>query len=210
MKKVKEIKKTKQISADLNIEDFELLEKTIIDRKLSSKREAFSVIFKGYSQSLNPAAIVGKQVETATCVCEFLVDGTHCCKKPEKTKKVSPSDCRACLQGQRTFAKNQRLEEIKAHGELVKYDLSEKMWLKIGVPLEKTGFDTYSRLVCIDEIFERKDKTIASLKEEVERLASLENDNIFLRQQLEEAKKVLAVCPECAFHINPVGSAAKQ
>ncbi len=206
MKKVKETKKTKQISADLNFEDFEVLEKIIAENKLSSKREAFAVIFKGYSQSLNPAAIVSARAETATFVCEFIVDGTHCCKKPEKVKKVSSSDCRACQQAQRTHEKNQRLQEIKAHGDLVKYDLAEKMWQKLGVPFEKTGFDAYSRLVYVDGLFEQKDKTIAALKEEVERLASLENDNAFLRQHLEELQKTLVVCPNCGFHINEGGT----
>ncbi len=207
MKKVTETKKTKQISADLNIEDFELLEKTIADHKLSSKREAFSRIFRGYAQSQNPAAaIVSARAEATTCLCEFLVDGIYCGKKPEKIKKVSPSDCKACQQAQRTHEKNQRLEEIKAHGELARYELAEKMWQKLGVPFDKTEFDTYSRLVFIDGLFEQKDKTIAALKEEIERLAPLENDNAFLRQHLEELQKTLVVCPNCGFRINEVGT----
>ena len=70
------------------------------------------------------------------------------------------------------------MEALKLHGEILRYDLTERMWIfELGVPFEKTGYDTFNRLVFLKDKFDQKDREIA-------KLAPLENDNIFLKQQL--------------------------
>jgi hypothetical protein len=169
-------KKAKFLSTDLDIEYFELLDNLIAEKRLGSRREGLTVVFKGYLQSLNPSS-----VEVDPTVCEFLSDDkSFCCKNRDKIKKISAKECNACQKAQKTLEKNQRMEELKLHGQLLRYDLTERMWIfELGVPFEKTGYDTFNRLVFLKDKFDQKDK-------ELERLSALENDNAFLKQQLSE------------------------
>ena len=171
-------KKAKFLSTDLDVEYFELLDTLIAEKRLGSRREGLKVVFKGYLQSLNPSS-----VEVDPTACEFLSDDkAFCCKNREKgkLKKTSAKECNACQKAQKALEKNQRLEELKSHGESLRYDLTERMWIfELGVPFEKTGYDTFNRLVFLKDKFDQKDK-------ELERLGALENDNAFLNQQLSE------------------------
>lgn len=59
------------------------------------------------------------------------------------------------------------------------------MWvLELGVPFQQTGYDTFSRLSFIKDKFEEKDR-------EITKIAPLENDNTFLKQQLCEREEEL-------------------
>ena len=171
-------KKAKFLSADLDVEYFELLDNIIEEKHLGGRREGLAVIFKGYLHSLNPASI-----EVDPTACEFLSDDkVFCCKNREKgkLKKTSAQECSACQKAQKALEKNQHMEALRLHGEILRHDLTERMWIfELGVPFEKTGYDTFNRLVFLKDKFDQKDK-------ELERLSALENDNAFLKQQLAE------------------------
>jgi hypothetical protein len=172
--------KTKSyLSTDLDAEYFDLLNSIIKEKNLNSRREGLAVVFEGYKKSLNPSAIT-----VDPTICEYLSDDkTLCCKNKDKFKKTTVSECNACQKAQKTLAKNQRLEEIQLHGNLLRHELTERMWIfELGVPFEKTGYDTFNRLVFLKEKLDQKDR-------ELENLPALENDNAFLRQQLSEKVK---------------------
>ena len=177
-------KKAKFLSTDLDIEYFELLDSLIAEKRLGSRREGLTVVFKGYLQSLNPSS-----VEVDPTACEFLSDDkAFCCKNREKgkVKKTSAKECNACQKAQKALEKNQHMEALKLHGEILRHDLTERMWIfELGIPFEKTGYDTFNRLVFLKDKFDQKDK-------EIVKLAPLENDNAFLKQQLTEKDQEIA------------------
>jgi len=178
-KKVTNLKTKSFLSTDLDAEYFDMLNSIIEERKLGSRREGLAVVFEGYKKSLNPSAVT-----VDPTLCEYLSDDkTLCCKNKDKFKKTTTAECNACQKAQKTLAKNQRLEEIQLHGNLLRHDLIERMWIfELGVPFEKTSYDTFNRLVFLKEKLDQKDR-------ELEKLTALENDNAFLRQQLSEKDK---------------------
>lgn len=171
----KEEPKTKVfLSTDIDIEYFNLLNSIIEKQSLGSRRQGLAVVFEGYKKALNPSA-----VRVDPTLCEYLSDDrTLCCKNKDKIKKTTMTECNACQKAQKTLEKNQRTEELRLHGAQLRHDLTERMWVfELGVPFEKTGYDTFNRLVFIKEKIDQKDR-------EISKLAPLENDNTYLKQQL--------------------------
>jgi hypothetical protein len=71
--------------------------------------------------------------------------------------------------------KSQRMEGLKLHGQLLRHDLTERMWIfELGIPFEKAGYDTYHRLLYLKEKLEGKDVDSPSWQ-------PLENDNAFCK-----------------------------
>lgn len=169
-------KKAKLLNADLDLEYFEILDSVIAEQNLNGRREGLAVIFKGYLRSINPSS-----VEVEPSICEFLSDDkTLCCKNKDKIKKTTIKECKGCQKTQEIAARNQRMEELRFHGELLRHDLTEQMWIfELGVPFEKTGYDTFNRLVFLKEKLDQKEREIA-------KLLPLEIENASLKQQLSE------------------------
>jgi len=180
--KIKTTQKSKlYLSTDIDTEYFNILNGIIEERKLCSRREGLAVVFEGYKKSLNPSALTFEPP-----ICEYLSDDKlFCCRNKDKIKKITVEECNACIKAKKTIEKNQRVEELKLHGQLLRHDLTERMWVfELGVPFEKTGYDTFNRLTYLKEKLDQKDR-------ELEKLVALENDNSYLKQQLTEKDKEL-------------------
>jgi hypothetical protein len=113
--------------------------------------------------------------------------------------------CRACLKAQKIAKREQELQEFKDLGKRMRTDLAcraEYVFFKrLDVPVD-TYFDIISRIVLAHKFLDKQEaeiqelkkpikeklSEIANLKTELERLAPIETDNAFLREQLEKLK----------------------
>ena len=187
-------------SADLYFEDSETLNQVLTDKSLSSKKEALHIIFNSYRDP--------QSAEQADESCKYLF-GSFCLRnmKIEKKQlpKTTPIYCQACLKAQKLAEDDREIEQIRQLDEQYARDETcrkEKAFFEfLGVPVNKYH-DSLSWISISYKILEKRDAEIAELKKpieeklteianlkaELQKLAPLENDNAFLKQELEKLK----------------------
>lgn len=194
-KPMKVSKKTVHLSIDAENEDAELFLSEQEKRSLLSQRETFHVwadIVRGVPDS-----------EKEECSYHY---GDYCGKNIEKVKKVSAAYCIACIQAQKQHKQEKDQEEKCREEERLRadYDLhcAFNFFIRCGFSKKDFWWNHNRRwavaLECLDkknaEIEELKKPIegklteISNLKEGLQKLAPLENDNAFLKEQLEKLK----------------------
>ena len=199
--------KAVRLSTDAYVEDSELISQIMADLKLDSRKEAIHALCKRYKEEDSESG------EPENSRCDFLVKegtGLFCIKNYEKPKKSTVEKCRVCLKAQKIQKQQEQLSEIRSFGEHVRYDMYVRaeynFFKRLGVPVDltKNGVALFlSKLDLMQNANQCLDKLTAELQElkkpieeklaEITTLkaenATLETDNAFMRQQLDELKK---------------------
>jgi hypothetical protein len=169
-------------STEANAEDYSYLQELMDKESFASRRETLAFVIKQCKRSLKTPNTSTPNSDLAPTVCPFLSDDQTLCGKNGKPRKTTTAQCSACQNTQRELEKNQRAEEIKLHGQLLRSDLTERMWIsELGVPFEKTGYDTFNRLVYLKELLDQKNGD----------LATLQNDNDHLREEVKKLESAI-------------------
>jgi regulator of replication initiation timing len=170
-----------QINLDAIPEDYALLEHLKEEKNLNSRKDAFHVICNGYRGLSNS--------EKEDCRYRF---GEFCLENVEKLEKINTPYCQACLKAQNLAKEDREREDEGAKLEQEFYELC-------GIP-EKYRDDPVEKWLHFMDFVDSKDGEIEDLKEPIEeklkevadlktQKTTLETDNAFLRQQLDELKK---------------------
>ncbi len=184
---IKSCKKAEKLNSDVYSEDLDLLNQTITEKSLSSRKEglhAWANIVRGSN--------IEKEQE---CQYHF---GNFCTNEPQpqkKLRKTTSEYCQACLQAQ----KNKALQDAGAKVQQELFDLchvSEKdrvdpfyKWAIIADLIDSLNFE-------IEELKKPAEKyleEITYLKTELDNLkavkSQIESQNAILKQQLEQSKE---------------------
>ena len=192
--------KAVRLSTDAYVEDSELISQIMADLKLDSRKEAIHALCKRYKEEDSESG------EPENSRCDFLVKdgaGLFCAKNCAKPKKSTVEKCRVCLKAQR-IAKRQ--EELKAIAELgerhrsdIAFNMEYRFFKRLTVDVD-SYHDIPSRITLAEKFLDKQDVEMQELKKPIEEKlaeittlkaqnATLETDNAFMRQQLDELKK---------------------
>ncbi len=182
-----------KLNSDIYLSDFEFLNQVIAELALSSRKDGLHEIF---NRAKGTPSTVNQRVD-----CGYLSDdGLFCCRDEKKIKKTTNEQCKACQKAKKLAERDHHLAEIRRAGVRFRTDAAERVWrLDFGVP---ASYDRFYGLMHIKEKLVQKDKEIEelkkpneerlteidNLKKECERLAPLETDNAFLRQEIEKLR----------------------
>lgn len=190
---VEDTQKFEKLNSDIYVSDFEYLHQVIAELNLPSRKDGLHEIF---NRAKGTPSTVKQHVD-----CDYLADdGVFCCRDEQKIKKTTNEQCKACQKAKKLAERDSRITEMKRVGVRFRTDAAERVWrLDFGVP---ASYDRFYGLMHIKEQLVKKDKEIEelkkpneerlteidNLKKECERLAPLETDNAFLRQEIEKLR----------------------
>ncbi len=182
-------RKSEHLSLKAYPEDAKTLGELQTTRNLDSQGEAFHVLCTHFRGEVEETEQPSK--------CEYL-SGDYCGKNAEKIKKVDANYCQACK-------KSQRLSQQQIDENRTNFEKALHRWLWLRDFFERVGVNVYKYhaeeewieqadliLGQLDaQLFELRQPSeeITSLKSELEKMAPLENDNAFLRGELQKIKR---------------------
>ncbi|MGE5574539.1 MAG: hypothetical protein ACM3UL_00235 [Ignavibacteria bacterium] len=180
------------INLDVFPEDNQLLNNIQTEQKLNSKKDAFHVICSKYRGECDLHQLTICKYRFANfCLREV--------KEVTKLKNVTQLQCQACLTAQQLKQEDNQIWR-ETHDD--DYIRERSFFKRLGVPVDEYH-DSLSWRVSAEQIFQRKDEQIAELKKpnaerlseieqlkiEAQKVAPLEADNAFLREQVEKLSK---------------------
>ncbi len=190
---VAELPKAVRLNTDAYLEDSDLINKIQADLNLDSRKEAIHSICNYYRSE-------SESEETEKQKCQHLC-GEYCSKNAEKIKKVDADYCQACRKSLRVSQREIEERTASLADALRLWQLKRDFFERLGV--ENPSYCNEESCIAqgdnilaqLDAQFSELRKPfastlaeIANLKAELEKLAPLENDNDFLKQELEQLK----------------------
>ncbi len=184
--------KAEKLNSDIYIDDSALLNQTLVERSLTSRKEGLHVwanVYRGLSD-----------LEKNDCKYSF---GNFCLntygKNPEKLKKTTVAYCQACLKAQSIAREDLEAKNESAKLEHEFFDLSGvseenrlhpvNKWLRAMEFIDNLNLEIEELKKPVENYLEEISKLETELKKAQSLKKTLENENASLTQQLEASKK---------------------